>query len=116
MGRGPGQSGPSFTFENGKGEGFIIWKKKEIFSRLRKLRRIIRQTAISEFSYDSYKLYKKLSNRLKAEIETGSKTEIRVKSRKLSFSLFSRFPVSFLIFSGVPKTGSAEIKPEIDLK
>ena len=31
MGRGPGQSGPSFTFENGKGEGFIIWKKKRFF-------------------------------------------------------------------------------------
>ena len=53
----------------------------------------------SEFSCDSDKLYEKLRRRLKPEMETGSRPEVRGKSKKVLFLKFSWSLNSYLVFS-----------------
>ena len=53
----------------------------------------------SEFSCDSDKLYEKLRRRLKPEMETGTRPEVRGKSKKVLFLKFSWSLNSYLIFS-----------------
>ena len=103
------KSGPNFTSEHGNGECIIFWKKW-VFSRLRnttnrdisnaysfKIMKVCSKD--SEFSCDSDKLYEKLRRRLKPEMETGSRPEVRGKSKKVLFLKFSWSLNSYLVFS-----------------